>query len=293
MGLTLGFLAGIVASTSFFSYVIEGSDSTSSDLATSPANQVSLSVSPINPWVKPGETVTFALHADGDVGVSAAELVLRYGSDVEVVEVRPGPYLGRDTLAGPPLADEELHQAAYAWARIGDTPVQTPPGEVAFITMQAAEGYPWNTWVSAEVSLADSQFQKFQSTSLSFNLHVYDRLPVPIPVQPTSRFHVNGAPTGDRPVFNVKTLSPGTFNYKIEVSQDGFMTVLHTFDQTDSPEGWDKTEYLDDEIAEFVSPESLPPGQYRWRAYTWVQEVEQWASPAGRRSWRCAPSRWA
>ncbi|HZA25479.1 MAG TPA: cohesin domain-containing protein, partial [Dehalococcoidia bacterium] len=278
--MTLGFLAGIFYAVGSFSDVIEGSNGTFSAVTDSPETPFRLSVLPQNPWVKPGETVTFKLYADGGVGVSAAELALSYGSDVEVVDVKPGPYLGEEILSAPDLVDQEAHHATYAWARIRDTPDQAPPGELALIAVKVSDGYPWNSWVTAQVTLTDGQFQKFQTTSHFLNLHVYDSLPVPMLLGPVSRFHSSGAPTGPRPEFEVKTLSPGAFKYKIEVSEDGFRSVLHTFDQTGSPAGWDQAEYVGGDVAEFISPKSLQPGQYKWRAYAWVQEIGQWGQPS-------------
>jgi len=241
------------------------------------APSVNLARRPATPWLMAGEEVTYAIHATPQgLGTAAAEITFNYGRDLELVEVKPGPYLGDHSIPGPKIIDADQRQATYSWARVGLTPNPTVPGVLAYVTFRAQPGHPWNTWVRQQVSLVDGEFQVSQNYNSSFQLHVYERLPVPVGVLPSALFSPNAAQTGPHAAFGVRTHSPGTFQYKIEVSQDDFESTQYTFDQTVSQAGWDSQRYLGGTLAEFVAPEALKPGEYQWRAYALIEEVNQW-----------------
>ncbi len=236
---------------------------------------------PATPWVKAGEEVTYVIYAEPEsVGTSAAEITLDYGRDLELVEVTAGPYLGDQPIPGPQSIDTEKRQATYAWARVGVTPPNVLPGDLAYVTFRAAAGHAWNTWVRQRVRLVDAQLTDVQQSDTSFYLHVYDRLPVPVAVRPSARFQAEGAYTGPQAAFSVRTFSPAHFKYKIEVSQDHFQSALLTFDQTISPVGWDQNKYVGGSVAGFVSQDPLEPGTYQWRVSAWIEEIDQWTEPS-------------
>ena len=118
-----------------------------SQVGSEEAPKVDLSLNPGTPWARAGETVTFAIYAEGNTGASAVQLSLDHGRDLEIVEAKPGPYLGEKTIAMPMNIDAEKNQATFAWARIGKTPSSVPPGVLALVTVRAAPGFPWNTWI--------------------------------------------------------------------------------------------------------------------------------------------------
>lgn len=249
------------------------------DQATYAPSSVTLERRPATPWLMAGAEVTYAIHATPqDIGTAAAEITLNYGRDLELVEVKPGPYLGEYTIPGPKIIDADQRQATYVWARVGLTPSPAIPGVLAYVTFRASDGHPWNTWVRQQVSLVDGQMQVSERYESSFRLHVYDRLPLPVGVLPNSLFSTDDPQTGPHAAFGVKTHSPGSFKYKIELSQDDFESTLLTFDQSISPGGWDREKYLGGTLAEFVSPEALKPGKYQWRAYALIEEVNQWTA---------------
>jgi len=241
------------------------------------AASVKLETRPPTPWLMAGEAVTYAIHATPQgVGTAAAEITLNYGRDLELVEVQPGPYLGENTIPGPQISDADKRQATYVWARVGPTPNPSEPGVLAYVTFRAASGRPWNTWVRQQVSLVDGQLQVAQQNDSAFQLHVYHRLPVPMGVLPDALLSPDGARTGPHAAFGLRTQSPGSFRYRIVVSQDNFESTSYTFDQTISQPGWDNLIYRGGTLARFVSPEALKPGKYQWRAYALIEEVNQW-----------------
>ena len=246
------------------------------------ANIVHLEMQPSTPWVKPGEEVTYAIYAEpGTTGTSAAQITLDYGKDLELVRIEPGPFLGDRTLPGPSKIDQQQGQATQVWARIGPTPASPGPGVLAYVTFRVGEGPSWNTWARQQVTLVDANFVKSLESSFSFNIHVYDHLPPPRLVAPGTDLGSAAQQTGPNPVLSLRTLSPGTFKYRIELSRDEFESTLFSFDQTNLPSAWDQSEYHSGAIAEFTSPKTLGPGRYQWRAYAWVEEVSGW-TPASR-----------
>jgi hypothetical protein len=226
-----------------------------------------------------GETVTYAIHATPwGTGTAAAEITLNYGRDLELVDVEPGPYLGEYTIPGPRIIDGDQRQATFVWARVGPTPDPPQSGVLAYVTFRALPGHPWNTWVRQQVSLVDGQLQISEPYDSALQLQVYDHLPVPMGVFPGARFRPESAQTGPHAAFAVRTRSPGSFRYRIVVSQDNFESTLHTFDQTVSQEGWDYPIYRGGTLAKFVSPEALTPGTYQWRSYALIEEINQWTA---------------
>jgi uncharacterized repeat protein (TIGR01451 family) len=106
--------------------------------------------------------------------------------------------------------------------------------------------------------------------------------------------------TSPAPLFSLSATDPDgdALKFKIEVLQDA--NVVKMFDQTQAPDGWDKSSYVSDESATFNAPvsQALAEGSYRCRAFcsdgqTWsaaseevpfvVQRRVQWhtLTPAG------------
>ena len=237
---------------------------------------------PATPWVRVGEEVTYEIYVSPQgIGTAAAEISLSYGSDLELVAVKPGPYLGVQTIPGPATIDAEKRESTHVWARVGPTPDPAQPGVLAYVTFRATSARPWNVWVKQDIRLVDAGLSGSQRSSSSFDLQVYSRLPVPNVLAPGSRIASFYAGTGDagtgpHATFRVRTLSPASLMYRIQVSRDNFESIAYTFNQARSLNGWDRGIYRDGQAAEFISPTALEPGDYQWRASAWIAEIDQW-----------------
>ena len=242
---------------------------------------------PATPWVRVGEEVTYEIYLSPQgIGTAAAEISLSYGSDLELVAVKPGPYLGVQTIPGPATIDAAKRESTHVWARVGPTPDPAQPGVLAYVTFRATSARPWNVWVKQDIRLVDAGLSSSQRSSSSFDLQVYSRLPVPNVLSPGSRTALIDAGTGDagtgdagtgpHATFRVRTLSPASLMYRIQVSRDNFESIAYTFNQARSLNGWDRGIYRDGQAAEFISPTALEPGDYQWRASAWIAEIDQW-----------------
>ena len=248
---------------------------------------VNIGLRPATPWVRVGEEVTYEIFLSPQgIGTAAAEISLSYGSDLELVAVKPGPYLGVQTIPGPATIDAAKRESTHVWARVGPTPDPAQPGVLAYVTFRATSARPWNVWVKQDIRLVDAGLSGSPRSSSSFDLQVYSRLPVPNVLSPGSRTALIDAGTGDagtgdagtgpHATFRVRTLSPASLMYRIQVSRDNFESIAYTFNQARSLNGWDRGIYRDGQAAEFISPTALEPGDYQWRASAWIAEIDQW-----------------
>ena len=109
----------------------------------------------------------------------------------------------------------------------------------------------------------------------------------PLTVQPGNRppspplFSVSVDDTGitsPAPLFNLSATDPDgdALKFKIEVLQGA--SVVRTFDQTQAPDGWDKSSYLNDESATFTTPvnQAFAEGDYRCRAF--CSDGREWSA---------------
>ena len=238
---------------------------------------LNIGIRPATPWVRVGEEVTYEIYVSSEgVGTAAAEISLSYGSDLELVAMEPGPYLGVQTIPGPETIDAEKRESTHVWARVGPTPDPAQSGVLAYVTFRATSARPWNVWVKQDIRLVNASLSSSVRSSSSFDLHVYSRLPVPNVMAPGSRFVSSNAGTGPHATFRVRTLSPASLMYWVQVSRDNFESIAYTFNQTMSQDGWDQPIYQNGQAAEFISPEALESGDYQWRAAAWVAEIDQW-----------------
>ncbi len=112
---------------------------------------------------KPGQEFTIRIQIKPTGwGVSGGEISLSFDpAALEVVELKPGDLLGLSPLVGLKKIDHQAGLIRYALARVGPTPVPTPPGAFAVVRFRVLEKASLGTYELklTKVGLADENFQ--------------------------------------------------------------------------------------------------------------------------------------
>ncbi len=116
----------------------------------------------------------------------------------------------------------------------------------------------------------------------------------------TRTFTVNNPPTNltmiapadnasvdKQPQFQISATDPDgdRLRFKLEILQEG--NVIQTYDGSQDPTGWDKTDYASGEVATFTTPQALSLGDYQWRFYAY--DGRTWSQPSSTRSFQIRP----
>jgi hypothetical protein len=177
------------------------------------------------------------------------------------------------------LQNSQTFQAAYpGW----NQPDYLPAGKYAGVTSTCQI---MNTGINLDALIPGTDYywrvtalDSFQQSTQSL---IYSFSTVPLPAMPALAGPLNASVvTTNQPYLSIAAQSPtgGSLAYKIELSSDGFQTVLLFNSQNGG--GWTKTTYASGETARLLIPAAYPllPGTlYEWRSYAYDMDNDNWS----------------
>jgi len=146
--------------------------------STPPIPQEGVYLNPTFIELEPGQTLSIKVAVKpAGWGASGGEINLAFNPAVlEAVDVKPGPFFGKDPIVGLRRIDNQEGVIRLALARVGETAVPSPPGELATVEFVVPDSATSGTYELelTEVSLADQNFQDItgfttQSTIIKIN----------------------------------------------------------------------------------------------------------------------------
>lgn len=117
-----------------------------------------------------GQVVTVEVKVEpSNYGVSGGEIHFSFDATaMAVLSYEAGDFLGDTPLVGLEELDNEAGTLKYALARMGESPVPTPPGRfmiVDFEVLDTAESGTYHLQL-AKVSLADEEFEDIEGIDI-------------------------------------------------------------------------------------------------------------------------------
>lgn len=156
-------LAGFAVILSIVSIVLVGT-------SCAAPREAGVYISPTSQEVSPGQVVTVEVKAEPSAyGVSGGEIHLSFDpTAMRVTGYEAGDLLGATPLVGLKGLDNDAGTLDYALARMGESPVPTPPGVfmvVDFEVLDTAETGTYDLRL-VKIGLADKEFEDIEEINI-------------------------------------------------------------------------------------------------------------------------------
>ena len=156
-------LAGFVVILSLVSIVLIGT-------SCAAPREAGVYISPTYQEASPGQVVTVEVKVEpSEYGISGGEIHLSFDpTTMRVMGYEAGDLLGATPLVGLKELNNEAGTLRYALARVGDSPIPTPPGEFMVVDFEVLDTVETGTYhlQLVKVGLANEEFEDIEELSV-------------------------------------------------------------------------------------------------------------------------------
>ena len=132
--------------------------------------KASVYISPASQEASSGQVVTVEVKVEpSNYGVSGGEIHLSFDSTaMTVLSYEAGDFLGATPLVGMEELDNQAGTLSYVLARIGESPVPTPPGTFMVVDFEVLDTAEIGTYhlQLVKVGLADEEFEDIEGLNI-------------------------------------------------------------------------------------------------------------------------------